>query len=84
MLEQISGIDFCGVKRNTQIKNSNLAILFCGFVREKKHTWVNSRKDGLVHSRYNIVLFVYVNNFEPNPILINVNKLKPYKYVIKH
>jgi hypothetical protein len=29
----------------------------------------------------NIVPFVYVNNFEPYPILVNVNKLKPYKYV---
>jgi hypothetical protein len=22
-----------------------------------------------------------INNFEPNPILVNVNKLKPYTYV---
>jgi hypothetical protein len=29
----------------------------------------------------NIIIFLYVNNFEPNPILVNVNKLKPYKYV---
>ncbi len=29
----------------------------------------------------NIVLIVSVNNFEPNPILVNVNKLKPYTYV---
>jgi len=29
----------------------------------------------------NIVLFVYINNFEPNLVLVNVNKLKPYKYV---
>jgi hypothetical protein len=29
----------------------------------------------------NIVLLIYVNNFEPNPILVNINKLKPYKYV---
>jgi hypothetical protein len=29
----------------------------------------------------NLVLLVYVNNFEPNPILVNVNKLKPYTYV---
>jgi hypothetical protein len=26
----------------------------------------------------NIVLLVSTNNFEPNPILVNVNKLKPY------
>jgi hypothetical protein len=27
----------------------------------------------------NIYFLVYVNNFEPNPILVNVNKLKPYR-----
>jgi len=29
----------------------------------------------------NIVFLVPINNFEPNPILVNVNKLKPYTYV---
>ncbi len=29
----------------------------------------------------NIVLLVSINNFEPNPVLVNVNKLKPYRYV---
>jgi hypothetical protein len=29
----------------------------------------------------NTILFVSIINFEPNPILINVNKLKAYKYV---
>ncbi len=29
----------------------------------------------------NIVIFVFVNNFEPNPILVNINKLKPYIHV---
>ncbi len=29
----------------------------------------------------NIVFLISVNNFEPNPILVNINKLKPYKYV---
>jgi hypothetical protein len=29
----------------------------------------------------NTILFVSINNFEPDPILVNVNKLKPYKYV---
>ncbi len=81
LLKQTSGIDFCGVKRNTQMRSSNLVIMFCGFLKEKKCSRVNSRKDGLVHSRYTIVFLVYVNNFEPNPILVNVNKLKPYKYV---
>ncbi len=31
----------------------------------------------------NIVLFVSINNFEPNSILVNVKKLKPYTYVDK-
>jgi len=54
-----------------------------GFPKEKKHIWENSRKDGLVHSGYNIaypiILFFFgsINNFEPNPILVNVNKMKP-------
>ncbi len=29
----------------------------------------------------NIVLLVFVNNFEPNLVLVNVKKLKPYTYV---
>ncbi len=29
----------------------------------------------------NIVLLASINNFELNPILVNVNKLKPYTYV---
>jgi ribosomal protein L20A (L18A) len=40
----------------------------------KSQILANSKKDGLAHSGYNIA-------FEPNPILININKLKPYKYV---
>jgi hypothetical protein len=61
--------------------------MFYGFSKEKKHIWEISRKDGLVHLGYNIAYpiilfyFVFVNNFEPNPILVNVNKLKPYTYV---
>jgi hypothetical protein len=29
----------------------------------------------------NILLLVFVNNFKPNLVLVNVNKLKPYTYV---
>jgi hypothetical protein len=29
----------------------------------------------------NIIILIYVNKFEPNLVLVNVNKLKPYKYV---
>ncbi len=29
----------------------------------------------------NTILLIFVNNFEPNPILVNVNKLNLYKYM---
>ncbi len=29
----------------------------------------------------NIVLLVTIEKFETNPVLVNVNKLKPYKYM---
>jgi len=29
----------------------------------------------------NNIVFIFVNNFEPNPVLVDVKKLKPYKYV---
>jgi hypothetical protein len=35
MLEKTSGIDLCGVNRNTQRRSSNLEIMLCGFPREK-------------------------------------------------
>jgi hypothetical protein len=53
MLEQTNGGDLCGVNAKTK-RNSNLVIMFCDFPREKLHTWVSLRKDGLVHSRYSI------------------------------
>jgi len=49
--------------------------------------WENSRKDGFgpFKAQYclpnNIGFLVFVNNFELNPILVNINKLKPYRYV---
>jgi hypothetical protein len=29
----------------------------------------------------NTILFVNIDKFEPNPILVNINKLKPYRYL---
>jgi hypothetical protein len=64
-----------------------LEIIFFGFPKEKILIWANSRKDGLDHLRYNIAyattqfFLVFVNNFEPNLVLVDFNKLKPYKYV---
>jgi hypothetical protein len=64
--------------------------MFYGFPKEKKHIWANSRKGGLVHSGHNIAypiilyiyiyiyiiyLFIYIKFFEPNLVLVNVNKL---------
>jgi hypothetical protein len=54
MWELISGVDFYGVNRKILRSSSNLKIMFYGFLKEKKHILANSRKDGLVHSRYNI------------------------------
>jgi hypothetical protein len=86
MWEPTSGAEFCGVNKKVLRRSSNLEIMFYGFPKEKKHIWENSRKDGLVHSRCNITYlinynFFFVDNFEPNPILVNVNELKPYTYV---
>jgi len=39
-------------------KNSNLEIIFCGFLREKKHTRENSRKDDLIPLGYNIAYLI--------------------------
>ncbi len=29
----------------------------------------------------NIVLLVTIDKFDPNPMLVNINKLKPYKFI---
>jgi hypothetical protein len=55
MLEQINGVDSCGVNKNTQRRSSNLEIMFYGFPREKIQIWANSRKDGLTHLGHCIV-----------------------------
>jgi hypothetical protein len=90
MWESTNGAYFCGINKKILKKNSNLEIMSFCFPKEKKHIWANFRKDGLVHLRYNIayriittiyVFLISINNFEPNPILVNVNKLKPYTYV---
>jgi hypothetical protein len=44
-----------------------------------KYWWLILFKDTSLPN--NIVILVFVNNFEPNPILVNVNTLKPYTYV---
>jgi hypothetical protein len=50
MWEPTNGVNLFGINRKTLKRSSNLEIMFYGFPREKKHIWVNSKKDGLVHS----------------------------------
>jgi hypothetical protein len=54
MWEPTNGAYFYGVNRKILKRSSNLEIMSYGFPKEKKHIWANSRKDGLVHSGYNI------------------------------
>jgi len=54
MWEPTSGVDFYGIDKKILRRSSNLEIMPYGFLKQKKHIWENSRKDGLVHSRYNI------------------------------
>ncbi len=61
--------------------------MFYGFLREKRHIWANFKKRWFNPFKVqyclpdNIVIIVLVNNFELNPVLVNVNKLKLYKYL---
>jgi hypothetical protein len=49
-------------------------------MRKFKKGWFGPFKVEYCLSK-NIVFLVSVNNFEPNLLLCNVNKLKPYRYV---
>jgi hypothetical protein len=61
--------------------------MFYGLPKEKKKYLGKFKKRwfGSFRVQYclpnNIVIFVSINNFEPNLVLVNVNKLKPYTYV---
>ncbi len=50
--------------RNTQGRSNNVGL---------DHTY-------LIFLPYNITFLVIVNKFDPNPILVNINKLKPYRF----
>jgi hypothetical protein len=60
--------------------------MLCGFQREISHLgkftrkWFRSYKIQYVLLN-KIVLLVTIEKFETNPMLVNVNKLKPYKYM---
>jgi hypothetical protein len=62
--------------------------ILCFMVSQGKNTHLGKfmkRWFGPTNLQYclpnNIVFFVFINNFEPKPVLVIVNKLKPYKYV---
>jgi hypothetical protein len=55
MWEPTSEGDLDGINKKILRRSSNLEIMSYGFPRGKKHIWENSRKDGLVHSKYSIV-----------------------------
>jgi hypothetical protein len=67
-------------------KNSILVIMFNGFRRAISHLRKFTRKwfgPYIVHYVLpnNIVLLVTIEKFKTNPMLVNVNKLKCYKYM---
>ncbi len=60
--------------------------MFYGFQGLSKRTILNFKNNGLDHIKSNfllnnIVLLMTIDKFDPNPILVNINKLKPYKFV---
>ncbi len=61
-------------------------IMFCGFQRAISHTQGSLLGNGLDRIKNNvlpnnIMLLVTIEKFETNHVLVNVNKLKPYKYM---
>jgi hypothetical protein len=49
----------------------------------KKHTHgkIQEKMVWSIEGLPNNIVLVFINNFEPNSILVNVNELKPYKCV---
>jgi hypothetical protein len=78
MWEPISGVDFCGVNRKILKRSYNLEIMSYGFPKEKKHIWADSRKYGLVHSRYSIVFRIILFLF-----LLTKNQTKYWSMLIR-
>jgi hypothetical protein len=86
MWEPTSGANFCGVNK----KNTEKKFQFGGYVLwfpqgKKTQGKCKKRWFGPFRVHYclpnNIVFLVFVNNFELNLVLVNVNMLKPYTYV---
>jgi len=59
---------------------------FCGFQKNQNERLANLLGSGMefiitICIPNNNVLLVTLENFEPHPMLVNVNKLNPYMYV---
>lgn len=54
----------------------------CGFQKDKKTIVENSPRSGLVYTNTifltKILKIIIVDKFDPNHVLVNVNKLNPY------
>jgi hypothetical protein len=59
--------------------------MFYGFQRAINHTKGSLLRNGFDRVQYvlpnNIVSLMTIKKFKTNPVLVNVNKLKPYKYM---
>ncbi len=68
-------------QQNHKIKIFSMGDIVIQFPKgKKKHIEKFLKRFGLPN---NIVLLVNIDKFEPNPILVNINKLKPYRYLGK-
>lgn len=69
-------------------KKSSLVIFLGGFPYKTKPTHGSSQGSGLnlnntIFKPNNIILLIIMNKFDSNHVLVNANKLKPYKYMDK-
>jgi hypothetical protein len=87
MLEQTNETYLCGVNKKNIEKKFQFGDYVLWFPKgENTHLGkFKKRWFGPFRVQYylpnNTIILVLVINFEPNPILVNINKLKPYKYV---
>jgi len=85
-----SEISYYGLKTSTLKQDTNLEIMLYGFHGLSKHITLNFRNDNFgpykiqYYSLNNIVLLVTIDKFNPNPTLVNNNKLKPYRVMEHH
>jgi tellurite resistance protein TehA-like permease len=86
-LEHSNGIGLCGVNRRIQKNNfkfSDFALWFPNGSKSHLGKFIRKwfgpyRVQYVLHN--NMVLLLTFINFEPNPMLVNINKLKLYKFI---